>query len=108
MITRRDILIGGAIAPLSLAHAAADSASQPAGIAKGKSTRIVHLTDSHVQPELGAPKGLALCLDHIMKQKHKPATLLFGGDLIMDAYAQTEARTRTQWDLFTKTCADHT
>ena len=108
MITRRDMILGGAIAPLSLAHAASASTSQPVVSAKGKSTRIVHLTDSHVQPELGAPKGLALCLDHIMKQKHKPAALLFGGDLIMDAYAQTEARTRTQWDIFTKTCRDHT
>lgn len=63
------------------------------------------MSDFHVQPELGAEKGMALALQHAMKQK--PDLVLGGGDLIMDAFAQTEARTKLQWSIFTRLMKEH-
>jgi 3',5'-cyclic AMP phosphodiesterase CpdA len=69
---------------------------------KRRALRVAHMTDFHIQPELAATEGSAKALRHAMGQKPKVDLILAGGDLIMDAYAQTEARTKTQWDLFTK------
>lgn len=57
------------------------------------------MTDFHVQPELNATKGMEAALRHAMTKK--PRLVMLGGDLIMDSFAATEARTKTQWDLFT-------
>lgn len=56
------------------------------------------MTDIHVQPEAGAPEGLAAALEHALKQS--PDFIFTGGDLIMDAFGQTRERTKAQWDVF--------
>lgn len=66
-----------------------------------RSLRIAHLTDIHVQPENGAPKGMEAAIEHAQGQKDKPNMILTGGDLIMDALGADAARTKTQWDIFT-------
>lgn len=70
--------------------------------------RIAHLTDVHIQPELGATEGFARCLDHVQSQPDRPDLIITGGDLIYDGFERDEARTRLQWELFTKTLRDHT
>lgn len=90
-ISRRD-LVGVAATSLllpSLAHAFP--------FAKG-TLRVAHMTDFHVQPELNAAKGMETALHHAMRQK--PDLVLCGGDLIMDGFAQGEARTALQWKIF--------
>lgn len=91
-------------APGSAVPAAAASAA-PAG--RKRVLRVAHLTDIHVQPELAAGEGLAQCLAHVNAQQDKPDLILTGGDLIMDGYGADEARTKLQWELFTKTFRDH-
>ena len=67
--------------------------------AAGKKTlRVAHMTDFHCQPELGAAEGSERAMRHAMGQR--PDLVLVGGDCIMDGFAQTEARTRLQWDLY--------
>ena len=56
------------------------------------------MTDFHVQPELGAAKGMDLALEHAMK--NHPDLVLCGGDCIMDGAAQDQARTALQWKIF--------
>jgi 3',5'-cyclic-AMP phosphodiesterase len=68
--------------------------------------RLAHLTDIHLQPELSAAEGLADCLRHVQSLQDKPDLIVTGGDLIMDGYDADEARTRLQWELFSKTMKD--
>jgi len=68
--------------------------------------RIAHLTDTHIQPELKAGEGVVACLRHVRAQAEKPDLVLLGGDLVMDSFESDDARTRTQWDLFTRVFKD--
>lgn len=68
-----------------------------------KAARVVHMTDFHVQPELRAQEGMTAALHHAQLLKPSPDLIITGGDLVMDAFAATEARTRIQWDIFLNT-----
>jgi Icc protein len=68
--------------------------------------RVAHLTDLHIQPERKAEAGVASCLRHVRSQAEKPDLILLGGDLVMDSFDADDARTKTQWDLFTKVFKD--
>jgi 3',5'-cyclic-AMP phosphodiesterase len=62
--------------------------------------RVAHLTDVHVYPDRKAPEGMAACLRHVQAQADKPELILFGGDCIMDAFAQTRLRSQIQWAIW--------
>lgn len=62
--------------------------------------RFVHLTDMHVQPELGAVEGFKQCIAAVNKLSPKPDFVITGGDLIMDALAVDKPRLNLQWQLF--------
>jgi 3',5'-cyclic-AMP phosphodiesterase len=62
--------------------------------------QFVHLTDLHVQPELGAAEGVRQCLDKIRQLQPRPDFVITGGDLIMDALHVDQDRIVTQWKLF--------
>src|SRR5262245_52380947 len=62
------------------------------------SVRIAHLTDFHVEPELGAPRGMTMCLHHVQSQKHKPDLIFNTGDCVMNTLSTTRDRTQVQWD----------
>ena len=72
----------------------------------GGSIRVAHLTDVHVQPELGAHEGFARCLRHLQSQKQPPALILNTGDSIYDALYQDRSRTEQQWELWRKVLRD--
>ncbi|MGH7493938.1 MAG: twin-arginine translocation signal domain-containing protein [bacterium] len=55
--------------------------------------RLAHLTDIHVQPEKGAPEGMARALQHAQNLADKPDLVFNGGDSIMDALGADKART---------------
>lgn len=95
-MSRRDLLAASAAGILlpSLALAAPNPKRK-------RSLRIAHLTDIHVQPENGAPKGMEAAIEHAQGQKDKPGLLFTGGDLIMDCFNQDLARSKAQWDVFT-------
>lgn len=113
--TRRDFLVTGA-AGLSLAAAAAPTLAAAAG-PRTRRLRIAHLTDIHLQPELGAARGFAACLAHVQTQSTAvggdvadngpPNLIITGGDTIMDAFEADMARTKLQWELWRKVKADH-
>lgn len=109
-IGRRDaIKIGGALvtgAALMGGPGVRRAAAQPAKASGDGVVRLAHLSDTHVQPERKATEGFAACLAHVMARKQRPDLVITGGDLVMDAFEQTESRTRTQWDLFIKTLRD--
>ncbi len=62
--------------------------------------RLAHFSDIHVQPELGADKGLIACLHHAQQIKDPPELIITGGDTIMDSFEQDAARTTLLWDLY--------
>lgn len=83
-----------------------------------RAVRIAHITDTHIEPELRAPEGVAACLTHIRDRKYgakfggglsdDPVDLiLHGGDMVFDAGDVGAARTKEQWDLFTKAVKDN-
>ncbi|MFI4875301.1 MAG: metallophosphoesterase family protein [Blastopirellula sp. JB062] len=100
--TRRGFLqAGGALAGLNLlspsdriARADETLAEQPARF------RFVHLTDIHVQPELGADEGWRQCVQKINQLDPLPDFVITGGDLIMDALAPDADRIDLEWKLF--------
>lgn len=71
-----------------------------------KTLRIAHLTDSHIQPELRAADGSIACLHHVQQLKPAVDLIITGGDLIMDSFETDRARTKLQWDLYTKILRD--
>lgn len=70
----------------------------------GSSFTFAHLTDIHVQPELGAPEGFRQCIDAVNRLDPKPDFVITGGDLIMDALAVGRERLDVQWKIFDEAC----
>jgi len=100
-LSRRDLLIGGAalagsafLLPESL-HAAPKPSFQ-----------FVHITDVHIQPELGATDGVKKAFAAIRALPQKPAFGLIGGDLVMDASLVPHSRADMVYDLWQKEAAD--
>ena len=79
--SRRAVLRGG----LAVAAGAALLPAETAGAAKPAAFSFVHVTDTHIQPELGAKRGVHKALSAIKALKQKPAFMLMGGDIVMDA-----------------------
>jgi Icc protein len=73
----------------------------------GRSLRIAHLTDIHLQPERHAAAGLAVCLEHVHSLPDRPDLILNGGDVVMDAVSADWQRTRLLWDLWDSVVGAH-
>jgi Icc protein len=69
----------------------------------GRAIRFAHFTDPHIRPEHRAVEGTAAAFRHLAAQPDRPELVVLGGDLIMHSMDQTEQRTRTLWDLWTRT-----
>jgi len=102
-LTRRSLLSGGIGA---LAATALSLNTTDANAASGSSFTFVHLTDSHIQPELGAPLGVHKAFSTIRALREKPAFALVGGDLVMDATSCTPARAAQVYDLWQQAARD--
>lgn len=61
--------------------------------------RFAHLTDLHIQPELGAFDGVSLAVKKVLSLKQRPDFIVIGGDAIMDALNCTADRAETQFKL---------
>ncbi|MEZ0299496.1 MAG: metallophosphoesterase [Candidatus Methylacidiphilales bacterium] len=86
--------------------ARADTPVSSAPPSRTRTLRVAYITDVHLQPERRAAEGFAECLRHIHSQPDKPNLVLGGGDFIMDGFAATRERTKTQWDLWTRVLKD--
>ena len=105
--------MGAATLPISIVRgdgggtdgAGPTSAPSPAPSAK-RVLRFAHPTDIHVQPELRGGEGMAAAFSHMMSLADPPALVITGGDLPMDTASTPEARSKVEWDLFTKVLRD--
>lgn len=103
----RSVGLGGAAAiAVSAGIAVPTAVGQTAGNRK-RSIRLAHLTDAHIEPELGADVGVAACLQHAQSRADKPEMILYGGDCVFDSMASDRAHTQLQWDLWKKTFKDN-
>lgn len=66
---------------------------------------FVHLTDMHIQPELGATEGVHKAFQAVKALPRKPAFGLVGGDLVMDAALVPRSRADMVYDLWKQEAA---
>ena len=85
---------------LFLAMAGLSNACKKAQV-KEPGFSFAFLTDIHVQPERRATEGFRAAIEKV--NKLNPAFVITGGDLIMDALAQTEGRADSLYNLYTET-----
>jgi 3',5'-cyclic AMP phosphodiesterase CpdA len=69
--------------------------------------RIAHITDCHIQPELGGDRGVALALQHLHSLPDKPDLILNTGDCIFDSLYRDQTTVASLWDLWTRTLKDN-
>lgn len=99
-LSRRELIVGGAaLAGSVLLPEAVYAAPKP-------SFHFVHITDVHIQPELGATEGVKKAFAAIRALPQKPAFALIGGDLVMDAALVSHSRADRVYDLWQQQAAD--
>ncbi|MDW8289564.1 MAG: metallophosphoesterase [Armatimonadota bacterium] len=99
--TRRELVRAVGAAALGVAawlHLRPRSEAQRAK----RALRIAHLTDIHVQPEGTATQGMVNCLKAVHEMSDRPDLILFGGDNVMDVFAQNRDRAKVLADLWRK------
>ncbi|MGH7576224.1 MAG: metallophosphoesterase family protein [Longimicrobiales bacterium] len=97
-VNRKEFLKTAGLAALGVTSGVSLTAVAAASVrTRRRVLRIAHLTDIHVQPERGAPAGLAACLRHAQSMEDAPDLILNGGDTIMDALGADRDRVRAQW-----------
>lgn len=74
--------------------------AQASAASRKKTLRFAHLTDMHVQPELGAAEGLAQCLQHVQSQDDPVKLIVTGGDSVFDSFDVDHARSKLLADLW--------
>jgi 3',5'-cyclic-AMP phosphodiesterase len=89
LLNRRELLIGAAVAAVPQLTAATESFS------------FVHLTDTHIEPELHAPDGCRMAFDRV--NQLRPDFIVHGGDLVFDATAVPELRAKQVYTLYEDT-----
>lgn len=102
-ISRRALLTGGA--SLLACAAVGDKDTLAHAAAPKAAFSFVHITDTHIQPELGATLGVDKAFHSIRALKEKPAFGLVGGDLVMDAAAVPESRADLVYNLWKREAA---
>jgi 3',5'-cyclic AMP phosphodiesterase CpdA len=100
-LTRRTILSRAAFAAAAgIGWSPLPTFSADAPAPRRRALRLAHLTDVHVQPELGAGEGLAACLRHAQSLEDPPQLLLTGGDGVMDVFGADAPRAKVLADLW--------
>ncbi|MBO0929580.1 metallophosphoesterase family protein [Fibrella aquatilis] len=89
--SRRDLLKSAALLPLA-SFAAPEKAPD-----KKRAVRFAYIGDTHITPDAKPMKAVAACLHHLQNQADKPAFILHGGDVIMDALGRDKAAVAAQW-----------
>src|SRR3954463_15738208 len=96
VLTRRQVIAAG------VGAIGASLISAEAGAATRANFTFVHLTDMHIQPELGATEGVHKAFEAVRALPQKPAFGLVGGDLVMDAALVPRSRADLVYDLWRK------
>lgn len=95
VISRRHLLTS-----VGCTASAAVLSTQPAEALELPDFTFVHITDTHIQPELRAKEGVRSCFNAIKRLPIKPDLVLAGGDLIMDAMFTEHKRSDMLYDLW--------
>jgi hypothetical protein len=102
---RTALASAGTLAAMRTAFAAGDAQAAPVAPAVVPPAsgitgiiRLAHLTDIHVQPELGAEAGMAAAFVHAQQQK--PDLIVTGGDSVMDVFEAKRGRAEELRKLF--------
>ncbi|MFL7793505.1 MAG: metallophosphoesterase, partial [Anaerolineae bacterium] len=69
----------------------------------GNFFEFAFLTDIHLKPEMGAPKGFQMAIDKV--NQLNPDFVLTGGDLVFDAMRGNQARCDSLFSLYKKMSA---
>lgn len=103
-LTRRDLLkrAGGLAVGIGALFHLKGSFSASRAASSRRVLRVAHLTDIHVQPEGTAIQGMVNCLKAVHEMSDRPDLILFGGDNVMDVFAQNRDRARVLADLWRK------
>jgi 3',5'-cyclic AMP phosphodiesterase CpdA len=99
MMNRREFLANGALAGASLAIPL-PSWGEP--LTGPGSFDFVFLTDTHIEPELAAADGCAMCFKKI-RSSVKADFAIQGGDMVFDALGVNRERATNLYDLYSKT-----
>lgn len=102
MLSRRDLLAGAASVGLASAVRPVFGGPVLGAPAPKAKFRFVHITDLHIQPELGAADGVAMAVQKILSLKPRPDFVLIGGDHVMDLLKVTHERADLQFALLTE------
>ncbi|WP_420147631.1 metallophosphoesterase family protein [Spirosoma sp.] len=94
-MNRRTILKSAALLPF--VNPSIEPATS-APMARKRSIRFAYVGDTHITPEAKPMESVAKCFHHVQNQKDKPAFVLHGGDVIMDALKQDRDAVQKQWD----------
>lgn len=90
-MNRRTLLKAASLLPLTTIP---DFTSAPGN----RSVRFAYIGDTHITPDVKPMDAVAKCFHHAQNQADKPAFILHGGDVIMDALAQDRDKVQKQWD----------
>ncbi|MFM9958146.1 MAG: metallophosphoesterase family protein [Phycisphaerales bacterium] len=91
--------LGIAAGLLGVPSCASSSRAGASSASARRVARIAHFSDTHIQPELDAARGVAAALRHAQSLRDPPSLILTGGDLVMDAYEQPAERTNAVFSL---------
>ncbi|WP_018618044.1 metallophosphoesterase family protein [Spirosoma luteum] len=93
MMNRRTLLKSAGLLPLLTAPGLTIAAGT-----RKRNLRFAYVGDTHILPETKPMTGVAKCLHQVQQQRDKPAFILHGGDVIMDALKEDRAKVQQQWD----------
>ena len=94
-MNRRSLLKSAALLPLL---PASSGLITTAPTARKRSVRFAYLGDTHLTPDVKQMESVAKCFHHAQSHADKPAFILHGGDVIMDALKQDRDGVQKQWD----------
>lgn len=98
--TRRDFLIRTVAVGSPLISLGSTVRSAGTSVNRKRVLRVAYMSDTHIQPERGAPAGVSKALRHIHELDDRPGLILTGGDSIMDSFGANRQRTEVQWELW--------
>ena len=105
--TRRQLVAGGIALATGATSAGIACEGEEAAHASPTeahgSFAFVHITDTHIQAELGAREGVEKAFAAISSLPEKPAFGLVGGDLVMDAALVSRERADTVYGMWRET-----
>jgi len=98
IMNRRDLLKAASLLPF--VGTTPDLVVQTTPAVRTRSVRMAYIGDTHIMPQRKPVNGVAEAFRHLQNQSDKPAFILHGGDVIMDALSRDKSAVQKQWDVW--------